>query len=314
MPEAEPGVVDPNVTQLAGVINDNPDPDEAAAATAAAAAAAATAAGAELPDGGNVIWPEKWREEIAGAEDKDGKRLSRLGRFDHPGRMFDSFLELEQTHKKADIRTPFPEEGNDADKVKWRKKNGVPSEPAGYFDKLPDGLVVGEEDKAGMETLAAAMHAEHAPAGVVHAAMGAYYKHIENSLAQQAENDAKSKRDTDDALNQLYGVDFRRNINDLNAWLGTGGEVKDKILSSRMPDGTPLGNDPDTLKWLIGSMRSMNPLVTIPGLGGGDPAAALDDEIAAIEKTMKMDNRAYQADDKMQARYLTLLDARMKRK
>ena len=306
---------EPNVTQLAGVIDDHPDPDEAAAAKAAAEAAAATAAGGGEPEVGNVIWPEKWREEIAGADDKDGKRLSRLGRFDQPSKIFDSFLELEQTHKKADIRSPFPEEGNDKDKAKWRKSNGIPDEAAGYFDKLPDGLVVGEEDRQGMDTLAEAMHANHAPAGVVHTAMGAYYKHIENVLAQRAEDDAKGKKDTDDALHELYGVDFRRNINDLDAWLGAAGEqVKANILSSRMPDGTPLGNDPDTLKWLIGQMRTINPLVTVPGLGGSDPVAALDDEITAIEKTMRTDFKAYSADKVMQARYLTLLEARDKRK
>ena len=36
--------------------------------------------------------------------------------------------------------------------------------------------------------------------------------------------------------------------------------------------------------------------------------------IAAIETTIQTDNRAYQADKKMQARYLTLLEARDKRK
>ena len=39
-----------------------------------------------------------------------------------------------------------------------------------------------------------------------------------------------------------------------------------------------------------------------------------DTEIAAIEKTIQMDNAAYRADEPMQARYLTLLEARSKRK
>ena len=263
------------------------------------------------PSGDNVVWPDKWREEIAGTEDKEAKRLTRLGRFDHPGRIFDSFLELEQTHKNADVRTPFPTEGNDEDKNKWRKGNDIPAEAGGYFEKLPDGLVVGEEDRPGMDVLVEAMHAVNAPTIATHAAMGAYYKHIENVATARAEMDADSKKTTDDALHELYGADFRRNVNDLNGWLSAGGEeVKAKLLSSRMPDGTPLGNDPDVLKWLIGQMRTINPLVTVPGLGGGDPAAALDDEIATIENTMKNDNRAYQGDKKMQDRYLTLLTAR----
>lgn len=312
--------VQANVDQLAGVISDNPDPDDVAAAEAAAKLAADTAAdtAAGGGDGGGppvTAWPDKWREQMAGADDKDGKRLTRLGRFDEPGKIFDSMLEVEKKYKSSDIRSPFPEEGNDKDKAKWRKDNAVPAEAGGYFEKLPDGLVIGEEDKPGMDVLAEAMHAKHAPADNVHTAVGVYYKLRENALAAQAEADAQDKKDTDDALNELYGADFRRNINDLGAWLDAGGkETKAKVLSARTPDGTPLGNDPDFIKFMVGQMRTISPLVTVPGLGGGDPAASLNDEIAAIEKTIQTDNAAYRADKALQERYLTLLDAREKHK
>ncbi len=311
MAEAESKVVEPNASQLADVIDANPDQDAAAAAKAVADAAAATAAGGE-EESGTVVWPDKWREEMAG---DDAKKLTRLGRFDHPGRIFDSYLELEQAHKSADVRSPFPDEGSDKDKARWREDNSVPAEAKGYLEKLPDGLVVGEEDAAGMATLADAMHAVHAPAGVTHAAMGAYYEHVGNVAAERAEQDAAGKKATDDDLNELYGVDFRRNINDLNAWLGTAPEgVKENILSARTPDGSPLGNDPEYLKWMISQMRLLNPLVTVPGLGGGDPGATLDDEIKVIEEKIRTDNKTYRADKPMQARYLELIAARDRRK
>ncbi|KKK56563.1 hypothetical protein LCGC14_3063280, partial [marine sediment metagenome] len=129
--------------------------------------------------------------------------------------------------------------------------------------------------------------------------------------AERAEMDKDSKKATDDELHELYGAEFRRNINDLNAWLGTAGEdVKNSILKSRMPDGTPLGNDPGFIKFMVGQMRDMNPLVTVPGLGAGDLALALADEIAAIEKVIQNDNKTYRADKKMQARFLELIQAR----
>ena len=80
--------------------------------------AASTSAANGDGAGDNVVWPDNWKQEIAGADDPDGKRLTRLGRFDHPGRIFDSFLEIETKYKGADIRTSFTDEGSDEDKAK----------------------------------------------------------------------------------------------------------------------------------------------------------------------------------------------------
>lgn len=295
---------------------------EATAEAAAAAAQAEAAKGADgdkagattggEADGGNVVWPDKWRELMSGGDEKVAEEL---GRYAEPGLIGSALVEAKSKIRAGLEPAPFPEDGDDKAKAAWRKFNSIPAEATGYLDKLPEGLVVEEQDKAGMEVLTEAMHAKNAPSDVVHAAMGAYYQHIENVLAERSERDAASKTAAEDHLNGLYGSEFRRNINDLDAWLGSAPDgLKDKILGARSPDDMPLGNDPQYLEWMIGQMRAINPLVTVPGLGGGDPALALDDEIAAIEKVMKDDNRAYQGDKPMQARYLTLLDARGKRK
>lgn len=305
MAEPEPNVAGPNVTQLAGVIDDNPDPDEAAAAKAAAEAAATE----------KDIWPEKWREEIAGADDKDGKRLARLGRFDHMGKVFDSLLESEKMYQQADIRSAFPDEASDKDKAKWRKNNGVPAEAAGYFEKLPEGIKIAEEDKQGMDTLAQAMHAVHAPPGTTHAAMGAWYNHVDNVLADRAERDKKNERDHGDQLDEGYGRDSRGTANRLSdLYNGAGEGVMDAVLDARMANDMKVRDFFDFTKFMAETLYKANPLRTVPGLGGGDPAAALDDEIAGIEKTMQTDFKVYNADKVMKDRYLVLLEARDKRK
>ncbi len=266
-----------------------------------------TADGGEA-DGGNVIWPEDWRSRMSGGDDKVAEEL---GRYAEPGLVGPALVEAKNKIRSADVRTPFPDEASDDDKAEWREKNGVPAEAAGYFEKLPEGVTVGDEDKAGMDKLAAAMHAEHAPPSTVHAAMGAYYQHVEDVEAERAEMDAADKKSTDDELHELYGPDFRRNMNDLTAWVESGGdEVKEAVLKARMPDGTPLGSYPPYIKFMIKEMRGINPLVTVPGLGGGDPALALSDEIAKIEKFIQTNNKEYRTDKTMQARYLTLIQAR----
>jgi len=267
-----------------------------------------------LSDAGTVrdAWPEDWRERFAGG---DGKRLARLGRFDGPERIFDSYLELEHRYKSAAIRAPFPEDGDADTQGQWRVEHGVPETPAGYFEELPGGLVVGEEDMPGMMVLATEMHAAHAPFDMVHRAVGAWYKHLETVLGERAKLDERARDAAEEALRETYGAgEARRHLNDLNQWLdGAGAAVRDRLFSARTPDGTPLGSDPAVLHWLIEQMREIDPLVTVVGSGAGDPAAALDDEIGGIERVMREDMRAYEADKGMQSRYLELLRKRDRR-
>lgn len=260
----------------------------------------------------NVIWPEDWQMRLSGGDEKIAERL---GRYAEPGLVGKALIEAQDKIRSGAVKQPLADDATPEQIAEWRQENGVPAEVEEYFAELPDGLVIGTEDKAGMDVLAKEMHDANAPKGMAHAAIRAYYKHIESVQAERAELDAQAKKDTDDALHELYGNEFRRNINDLNSWLDGGGEeVKAKIFSSRTADGTPLGSDPVFLQWMIGQMREIDPLVTVVGAGAGDPSAALDDEIAGIEKKMTEDFKGYSADKGMQARYQTLLEARDKRK
>ncbi|HUT56416.1 MAG TPA: hypothetical protein VNA25_00920 [Phycisphaerae bacterium] len=302
--------------------NDTGDTGETGDDAAAAAAAGNTNQGAGDAGaggsagagdaGGNVVWPDKWREKLAG---DDKTKMERLARYATPDKLLDSYLDLEKRFSASDLAGPFPEEGSDEDKSAWREKAGVPATVEGYFEGVPEGLVIGEDDKAGMTVLAEAMLDVNAPPAVAHAAMGAYYKHLENVMAERAEMDDQVKNDTDKELNETYGAEFKRNITDLNSWLGSAGEeVKAAVLSSRTPDGTPLASNPGFIKWMVGQMRDIRPLDIIPGLGSGEPGQALADEIGAIEKRIREDNKGYRADKTMQARYLELIAARDKNK
>jgi hypothetical protein len=85
--------------------------------------------------------------------------------------------------------------------------------------------------------------------------------------------------------------------------------VNDGLLSARGPDGVPTLNNPDVMRWLVSMARELNPAATVVP-GSGNATASVADEIANIEKTMRENRRAYMADEKMQARYRQLLDAR----
>ncbi len=261
-------------------------------------------------DSGNVIRPENWREEFAGG---DEKKLKRMGRFTEPGALLDSYLELEQTHKNADIRSPFPEEGTDEEKGSWREQNKIPSEAAGYLEGLPEGLDLTDWDKDGVDGLVNAMHGVNASPAATHAALGAYRDHQDAKNSQQADQDVLDRKARDDVLNVDMGKEYRRNMDDLERWAEKS-SMTDLVLNARGPDGSYVANNPDYIKALVGLMREGDPIHTIPNLGDGDPSASLDTAIAEIEKVIKNDNKTYTNDKAMNARYLELLEARDKRK
>ena len=265
--------------------------------------------------GDNIVWPDNWREGMAGGDEDVAKEL---GRYSEVGLVGKALVDAQKRIRAANMiaREPYPEEGNAKQKTQWRKDNGIPKEEAGYFDKMPEGMAVADEDKDGMDLLAKHMHAAHAPSASMHAAMGAYNEHVQNVLATQAEMDITNSRAADDAMFEAYGAERRVNENDLEGWATEtfGAELWQAIRDSRTSDGMALGHNPAFLKSMVAAVRKMHPFDPIPGLGGGDPVAAVADEIATIEKTIQTDNATYRADKVMQDRYLELLTARDKRK
>jgi hypothetical protein len=258
--------------------------------------------------GSNVVWPDDWRSKMAGG---DTKKLEHLSRFASPDVVLDSYVAMEKEYRGANFKKDFPTDGSDEEKTAWRSSNDIPKDPEGYLANLPTGLTVDEADRPGMMFLASAMHDANAPPGATHAAMGAYYKVVEDMHEKRAEADVKAQHDFDDAMSDLYGKEARRNMTDVHSWMSSGGEeFTGMIQGSRGPDGTPLVHDPVFMRFMVNQIRDFKPIITTPGLGGGDPALAINDEIAKIENRIRTDKGGYSADKVMQARYLELLSAR----
>jgi len=142
-----------------------------------------------------------------------------------------------------------------------------------------------------------------------------YYDNLSKQKEAREELDQNVAQEAQDKLRGDWGEDFRRNMNMIHGWLGTGAEsVKDKILGGRGPDGTPMGSDPEILEFFANTARQINPVTTIVPAGTENIASAVEDEISKIERTMREDRKAYNKDDKMQARYRELLGFRDKQK
>jgi hypothetical protein len=251
-----------------------------------------------------------WRARMAG-DDADLAKF--LGRHASEQAAVKEFKKLHGEIRSGKFIKPLSDDPSESEIKAYREQVGVPEKPDGYLDKLADGLVVGDADKPFVEKFLADMHAVNAPPKDVNAALGAYYKIVEEQTAAATEADKAAKSASEDALREEWGGDYRRNINVVDGFLETlDADVREAVTNGYGPDGVSLGNNAAFVKWLAKLALDANPLATVvPGTGAAQ-ASSIQDEIDKIEKTMRENRAAYNADTKMQARYLELLTAQEK--
>jgi hypothetical protein len=250
-----------------------------------------------------------WRTDMAG---DDAKFKSQLDRFSTPADMGKSFREAQATIRGGLYKqAPGPEATPDDIKA-FREANGIPAEADGYFKDLPDGLVIGEEDKAIFQDFATAMHGKNVAPDTMHEVIKWYNGFAEQQQEQLAEIDHTHHQETEEALRADWGSDYRVNINMVGKLLETtfGSEAKDAILNARSGDGRAIMNIPEIVKGLADMSRKMDPLARVIS-PKNDPAQTLNDEIAEIEKFMRTNRAEYNKDAKMQSRLLELYDIRL---
>ncbi len=261
----------------------------------------------------NALKNADWRDGIAG---DDEKFKSTLQRYATPGDFGNAHRELNQKFRQGQMMPTLPEDATDEQIKEFRTANNIPLEVEGYLENLPDGLVVGDDDKDIMLDFLGAMHEVHAPKAVADK-MVAWYNDFE--VKQQdaiAALDAEQTQEATDALRNAetgWGNDFRTNMNLINSVLDThfGEEAKAQLMNGRYQDGRGFFNDPAVLMGLASLARQVNDVAPLIAQDP-DKLQSLNDEIAAIEKTMRENRAEYNKDEKMQARYRELLDLRLK--
>lgn len=258
------------------------------------------------------VAPEDWRARMSGG---DEKLLGFLARIPSEKAAIERLKRYEDDIKAGKYRKPLGDDPSDDELAAWRKELGVPDAAEGYMQSLPEGMVVGDDDKPYVDQFLAAMHAQNAPPQVVNAALDAYYKVVQEQEQEQAESDHAADQQCVDALREEWGADFRRNQNILKAHLETlPQEVADAFRGGRGPDGVPLSMNPAFLRWLTADAMERNPVsVVVPG-AGANQASAIADRKAEIERVMASDRRRYNADEKMQDEYRRLIEAENKLK
>lgn len=258
-------------------------------------------------------WASDWREKMAGGDEKE---LKRLARFQSPVDVYKSNRELEKKMSAGPAK--LTADATPEQIAEYRKANGIPEKADGYLAALPKGLVIGDADKPIVEAFINRAHGKNAPPEVVADAIDWYYGEQERIATEQAAADKEFSLKSSDALREEWGAEFRGNINSITAFLDAapaaddGTPLKDLMMNARLGDGTRLGDNPVALKWLARLAADANPAGFVSPSSGSSQIEGVTDEIAKIEGLMRTNRTAYNKDEKMQARYRQLLDAKEK--
>ncbi len=251
-----------------------------------------------------------WRTDIAG---EDTKYLAELQRFETPLEYGNSNREAQQKIRSGNLAAVPGPEASDEDVAAYRAANGIPKEVDGYFQDLPEGTVVGDDDKAIFADFFQVLHGQQVKPEVAHGIIDWYNKFAENEQAAEQALDAKHTTETDDLLRGEWGTDYRANMNLVTGVIKTffGKEASTNLLNGRYMDKRAFMNDPDVMKGFMAMARKITPLMALTP-SDSDPATTLNDEIAEIEKFMGEHRTAYMNDEKKQGRLRDLYDIRSK--
>ncbi len=254
-----------------------------------------------------------WRSQFVaeGEEESFGKTMER---FDSPQAFANSFKEAQQTISSGKMKDDLPgADATEEDITAYRTANDIPLKVEGYYENMPEGLILGDDDKPIADVFMNALHGVNASPAVGHALISAYNDFAESEQDAQAEMDGEQSKVAIDELRNTWKGDYRQNINAVETFLNRefGKDGAEQIMGGRYADNRHFMNDPKVLEVFARVERVLNPLVPLHHTGDGDPVESMNDEIAKIEKFMRTNRPDYNKDDKMQHRYGDLLQMRI---
>jgi hypothetical protein len=283
----------------------------AAASPTLAGGADAAAVDAGKADAADAV--DDWRAQLAGSNKDD---LKALARYTSMEALWNAHKALRAKMSSGELKavTEFPAEGTPEEQKAWRAERSIPEAPEGYEPKV-EGLVFGDADKPMLDSFQKHAHGKNWTPAQFNEALAWYAAEQEQIKTRQAEADETSRSETREALIGKWGseVELKRNINAINNLFASAPEdFKNQILGARLPNGKLLGNDAQGLEFLAGLSREIDPAATLIPPGSSNQGKTVETELEGIRKLRRENPDAYDADKKLQARELELLDAKIK--
>ena len=254
---------------------------------------------------------EDWatiRERIAAGDEKLSKRLARYSSVDSA---IEALIAAQNKIASGTLKTALPKDATAEQLAAWREENGIPATAEEYDLEMPDGLVIGEDDQPIVEDFTKVAHELNMTPAQVSKSVAWYLAEQERQAEELAVSDLNVKEEGEKVLKEVWGEEAKLNKNLIMGLLATAPEeASQQLLGGRLADGTPLASNPAVLRWLADLARTVNPVATVVPSSGGTAAAAIETEIASIEKMMGDPKSEYWKNDKIAARYRQLVDVR----
>lgn len=255
-----------------------------------------------------ATWPENWRDQMAGGEDKYLKQLERLN---SPQDVFKSYRELQGKLSSQKPAIEKPGDGASEEDIKaYRESIGVPDSPGGYSLDFEDGTVIGDDIKPKLDGYLKHAHESNLPPEVVKSTVSWFMQDME--AVQEAKNNANDEARINGIteLKAEWGGEFQGNMNAIHSLFTNAPEgTMENLLNSAGPDGLKFANNPDNIRWLANLAKEANPTATLVP-PGPDQAASVEAEINKIKEIMSSPDKSvrdkYWGDQAMQTRFMQL--------
>jgi hypothetical protein len=247
-----------------------------------------------------------WRKDVAG---DNADALKTLERFQSPKALYESYDQLRGRMAKGELKavTPFPDKGTPEQQNAWRTENGIPLEAGKYELKLPEGVVVGEEDKPILEGFLKHAHAQNMPPAAVNAAAAWWFQERTGREEAARAGFETKKTETAAALGAEWGAEYKPNLNKIQGVIDSTIPEDQKELKTLINNA--IATNPHFARHYAAIALQLNPAGTlVPGDRGANEASVTDG-IKKIEASMKSNRAAYNKDEGMQKQYRDYLGA-----
>lgn len=192
-----------------------------------------------------AAWPEDWRDQLAGGDDKLKNLLSRYTAPDAFAKAFKELRAAYDSRKPAkDEAGDLPENPTDEQLAAYRKAKGVPEKPEDYEFEVPEGKELSDSEYEILMDFAKTMHGKNMPASTVKE-ISSWFLEYEDVIAQKRADAAyQARMDTEEKLRAEWGPDYKANVNLMSNVLQEhlGSKASD-FLSAQLTDGTRIGDN-----------------------------------------------------------------------